>query len=344
MVVRSCWLAGVLQTEGAAVCGGGSSMGALVEANVLRGEVLRTTSGREAGRRGFTLIELLVVIAIIALLLSILLPSMQDARKQAQAAVCMSNSKQIIYGLQMYQQDHKGFMPPDLWSEAAWPSERPQYRRTYKFDLWFYALFPTYVGDEDVFVCPGDPIRGRFDFEAKAGSFVHRNARVPSCGYGMNYLLRHLHAHHNLASFNIERFPPTRPAETILLAEVGPDDDVRMVNTYNIGTSQPWRDGGRIIWDDGIRGWYNGPTWLTARHLGKINIASVDGAVKRVRTVHLLRQPLRSYYEDCAGETEDPDVFVCLLCNTRDAHYNFSHAKLWWWTGQIPEYADGYPY
>ena len=42
-------------------------------------------------KKGFTLIELLVVIAIIALLLSIIMPSLQFVKKQAEHTVCLSN-------------------------------------------------------------------------------------------------------------------------------------------------------------------------------------------------------------------------------------------------------------
>jgi len=58
-------------------------------------------------RRGFTLIELLVAIAIIALLISILIPSLSRARQAAKTAVCGSNMRGLMQALYLYAGDHR---------------------------------------------------------------------------------------------------------------------------------------------------------------------------------------------------------------------------------------------
>jgi len=67
--------------------------------------------------RAFTLVELLVVIGIMALLISILLPSIVRARKQARALVCASNIRQIGVSLFAYAAENKGKFPPNLYDD-----------------------------------------------------------------------------------------------------------------------------------------------------------------------------------------------------------------------------------
>jgi len=85
-------------------------------------------------KRAFTLIELLVVIAIIALLMAVLMPSLQRAREQARAVGCQSNLRQWAYYFTMYTQDTDGLFfgysvseEPGLWMKVLKPYWKEAY-------------------------------------------------------------------------------------------------------------------------------------------------------------------------------------------------------------------------
>ena len=119
-------------------------------------------------RRGFTLIEVLVTVAIIALLISILLPSLSGARRLAKRTQCQSNLKQIGTGIGAYMQTSNDYFPV----AAAVPSLQLPLPPADRLPSLPIALKRELGGESEVFLCPADentmtPALGRryYDFE-----------------------------------------------------------------------------------------------------------------------------------------------------------------------------------
>ena len=94
-----------------------------------------------AGRGGFTLIELLVVIALIAILVSLLLPAVQQSREAARRAQCQNNLKQIGLATAMFA-DASGAYPPARIVERPVPGEPADRRCGGDGPSWLVRILP----------------------------------------------------------------------------------------------------------------------------------------------------------------------------------------------------------
>lgn len=129
--------------------------------------VLRTDGRRRRStpsRAGFTLVELLVVIGIIALLMSIILPTMGRVRQRAVQVKCLSNLGQIVRATHMYLNENKNTMPFCNWGTgtktnvaAGWLFEMPL-ATNYGPDKVETGSLYRYIQTKDLYKCPGyDP-------------------------------------------------------------------------------------------------------------------------------------------------------------------------------------------
>jgi len=73
--------------------------------------MLRTQAGTTHLTQGLTLIELIVVISMIAILASMLLPALSQAKRMAKITVCVGNLKQIGTAAPMFANDNDGRFP-----------------------------------------------------------------------------------------------------------------------------------------------------------------------------------------------------------------------------------------
>jgi prepilin-type processing-associated H-X9-DG protein len=165
---------------------------------------------RDRAAAAFTLVELLVVIGIIAVLVGILLPSLNKAREHAKTVQCLSNLKQIAMAALSYSAINKGVVVPANYDNGALDNTQTR-------DFWAHILISSGhlpksllldTANPDPFnsvlYCPstrqgGSPPAYPMDFAKSWQSPVLEPGKFASFSYGMN------------ANSRLDRQPPCIP-------------------------------------------------------------------------------------------------------------------------------------
>lgn len=268
-------------------------------------------------RTGATLVELLVVMSLIGLLLGMLIPSINRSMAIAKSTVCKSNLREIGHAVMMYQVDYDGSLPTQTQSiEGSLTIKEPT--------PWFAELFPTYLSDPQILVCPKDPFGYRMQ---GIGTPMSDPKAADLASYGMSGFVMSASAAGNETAV----LRPSRPHNTILIADLGPD--VMASGPQLRGTVGPSRNASLMQWDDGFDPFARRQSvtpWVTTRHGRGVNMLTLTGGVQEARTEKVMKSPVRRYYADCASGG-------CTFCNRlRLPHYSFAKDRLYWWTGSAP--------
>jgi prepilin-type N-terminal cleavage/methylation domain-containing protein/prepilin-type processing-associated H-X9-DG protein len=229
---------------------------------------------------GFTLIELLVVISIIALLISLLLPSLGEAREMARVSACMSNLRQIgVMEMNYSANANGGMLATYPWAQPAnvglpgWENIKEVAPHAYGADFLSWLVEKKYTSSGKGFLCPSDLVRQAGGTHAPytyhnvpPGLPVVTANSLGTPGYGKNYYGFGNHAYgtgffNSLPQVYVSAI--ANPAHTIWMGDNADDPTRAGMYFYSVQT---------IVNDPAI-------TTNTWRHGKSYNVMFADGHV-----------------------------------------------------------------
>lgn len=234
--------------------------------------------------KGFTLIELLVVISIIALLLSILMPSLSKAKELAKRTVCAANERQIAMAFMLYSQEYNGMIVPDRGIRPGGVLLKG-HQRSKSWDSSLSGMWGTEKNNtyKKYVACPSDKLPRLKDENAlfvdyqKEGEVLKRSYGPNMALYNNLWGIRPGHSYWGLQG-NSSMIPTKvhrirRPSKTILVGEIHigsiptlPEGDsnrygnVQGTNHWAVFSrprlNQMHKDGGNYAFCDGRVEWH----------------------------------------------------------------------------------------